>query len=394
MNKKSYSEEIDLFSLIKFLWVNKLKIFLSAVIAVFVTLYFETYKKKEIDTYSASTSIFPITNLEASRYNYYNNLTLSYSFQSDKNEDLAQSTKSDFDLNVFIITRKLLLDMFKEKVGDRDLLKKAIKKYELVEKENYDTEESYNEAVLRFASSIKIEEKDNLLLKQGLSLVASVNDKKKWESVLFYLNENVNEFVRDYIRIYFNNAILEMIQHFTYILEDVETEIVNTKKNYNRTTRDRLAFLNEQKAIARHLNVAKNTITAQTFITDTGVVANLQTEMPYYMRGYEMIEKEIELILNRSDKEAFMPVLISLEKKKRAILQSIQNLKRNEFAFEKTPVFDLDNFYAGNLDIRTTIFIRQNTTKSLSVKLMLAVLIGGILGVFFSVIWVNRKKFK
>ena len=212
--------------------------------------------------------------------------------------------------------------------------------------------------------------------------------------MLFYLNENVNEFVRDYIRIYFNNEILEMKQHFTYNLEDVETDIVNAKENYNRSTRDRLAFLNEQKAIARHLNVAKNTITAQTFITDTGVVANLQTEMPYYMRGYEMIEKEIELILNRSDKEAFMPVLISLEKNKRDILQSIQNLKRNEFAFEKTPVFDLDNFYAGNLDIRTTIFIRQNTTKSLSVKLMLAVLIGGILGVFFSVIWVNRKKFK
>ena len=87
--------------------------------------------------------------------------------------------------------------------------------------------------------------------------------------------------------------------------------------------------------------------------------------------------------------------MISLEKEKREILQSIQDLKRNEFAFEKTPVFDLDNFYAGNLDIRTTNFIRQNTTtKSLSVKLMLAVLIGGILGVFFSVIWVNRKKFK
>ena len=240
-----------------------------------------------------------------------------------------------------------------------------------------------------------MEGEENSILKHlQLSIVASINDKKKWESVLFYVDEHANRFVRDYIRIYFKNHISEIKQHYNYYLEDIETEILNAMENYTKLTRDRLAFLNEQAVIARHLNVATNTLDTQTFITDTGVVANLQTEMPYYMRGYEMIEKEIELIENRSEPEAFMPGLMSLENKKRRIIQSIKNLKRNETVFTKTPIVELDNFYAANLDIRTTTFIKQNKVQSLSTKLIISVLIGGILGIFFSLIWVNRRKFK
>lgn len=417
MKKKLYSEEIDLFSLIQFLWVNKLKIFLCVVIAVCITLYFDLSKKKQDDTYLATTKIFPITNLEYSRYKDYNNLASMYSINNVRTIEVdAESPKKnelDFyifkmtkDLDIFKITRTLLLNMYMEKIGERDLLKKAIIKYELVKKENYNTEESFNEAVLRLASSIKIiekinrdsykmeEEESSKLKHLQLSIVASINDKKKWESVLFYVDEYANRFVRDYIRIYFKNHISEIKQHYNYYLEDIESEILNAMENYTKLTRDRLAFLNEQAVIARHLNVATNTLDTQTFITDTGVVANLQTEMPYYMRGYEMIEKEIELIENRSEPEAFMPGLMSLENKKRRITQSIKNLKRNETVFAKTPIVELDNFYAANLDIRTTTFIKQNKVQSLSTKLIISVLIGGILGIFFSLIWVNRRKFK
>jgi LPS O-antigen subunit length determinant protein (WzzB/FepE family) len=408
MKKKLYSEEIDLFSLIQFLWVNKLKIFLCVVIAVCITLYFDLSKKKQDDTYLATTKIFPITNLEYSRYKDYNNLASLYSINNVRTIEInAESPKkNELDLDIFKITRTLLLDLYMEKIAERDLLKKAIIKHELVKKENYKTEESFNEAVLRLASSIKIIEKinqnsykmegeENSILKHlQLSIVASINDKKKWESVLFYVDEHANRFVRDYIRIYFKNHISEIKQHYNYYLEDIETEILNAMENYTKLTRDRLAFLNEQAVIARHLNVATNTLDTQTFITDTGVVANLQTEMPYYMRGYEMIEKEIELIENRSEPEAFMPGLMSLENKKRRIIQSIKNLKRNETVFTKTPIVELDNFYAANLDIRTTTFIKQNKVQSLSTKLIISVLIGGILGIFFSLIWVNRRKFK
>ena len=408
MKKKLYSEEIDLFSLIQFLWVNKLKIFLCVVIAVCITLYFDLSKKKQDDTYLATTKIFPITNLEYSRYKDYNNLASLYSINNVRTIEInAESPKkNELDLDIFKITRTLLLDLYMEKIAERDLLKKAIIKHELVKKENYKTEESFNEAVLRLASSIKMIEKinqnsykkegeENSILKHlQLSIVASINDKKKWESVLFYVDEHANRFVRDYIRIYFKNHISEIKQHYNYYLEDIETEILNAMENYTKLTRDRLAFLNEQAVIARHLNVATNTLDTQTFITDTGVVANLQTEMPYYMRGYEMIEKEIELIENRSEPEAFMPGLMSLENKKRRIIQSIKNLKRNETVFTKTPIVELDNFYAANLDIRTTTFIKQNKVQSLSTKLIISVLIGGILGIFFSLIWVNRRKFK
>ena len=310
------------------------------------------------------------------------------------------STKQQFKLNLNQVRENP--QEFGNKV-ELNILEALIKK---ANHHYYNTEESFNEAVLRLASSIKIiekinrdsykmeEEESSKLKHLQLSIVARINDKKKWESVLFYVDEYANRFVRDYIRIYFKNHISEIKQHYNYYLEDIESEILNAMENYTKLTRDRLAFLNEQAVIARHLNVATNTLDTQTFITDTGVVANLQTEMPYYMRGYEMIEKEIELIENRSEPEAFMPGLMSLENKKRRITQSIKNLKRNETVFAKTPIVELDNFYAANLDIRTTTFIKQNKVQSLSTKLIISVLIGGILGIFFSLIWVNRRKFK
>jgi LPS O-antigen subunit length determinant protein (WzzB/FepE family) len=296
--------------------------------------------------------------------------------------------------------------MYLEKIADKQFLKKAIIKYELVDKENYNTEESFNEAVLRLASSIKIIEKINqntykiegvgspIIKHLQMSIVANINNKKKWESALFFIHEHTNKFIKDHIRLSFQNDISKLKQQYKYRLEDIEIELLNVKETYKRTTKDRLAFLNEQREIARHLGVATSTIAAQTFLADKGVVASFELDMPYYLKGYEMIEKEIELVKNRSDEEAFMPDLLDLENIKRKIFQSEKKLKRIERVFAKTPVVDLDNFYAADLAIRTTSFIKQNTNNSLSKKLILAVLIGGILGVVFSLIWVNRKKFK
>ena len=128
MKKKLYSEEIDLFSLIQFLWVNKLKIFLCVVIAVCITLYFDLSKKKQDDIYLATTKIFPITNLEYSRYKDYNNLASLYSINNVRTIEInAESPKkNELDLNIFKITRTLLLDLYMEKIAERDLLKKAI----------------------------------------------------------------------------------------------------------------------------------------------------------------------------------------------------------------------------------------------------------------------------
>ena len=63
---------------------------------------------------------------------------------------------------------------------------------------------------------------------------------------------------------------------------------------------------NEKAAIARKLDVKKNTIEPQIFDTQNTVVTNFKTDTPFYLRGYEAIEEKINLIKGRKDKSSFM----------------------------------------------------------------------------------------
>ena len=57
----------------------------------------------------------------------------------------------------------------------------------------------------------------------------------------------------------------------------------------------------------------ENTIEAQTFPIPTGIVANVLTDTPFYLYGYEAVEKEIELIEGRENTRAFTEGLRDLE---------------------------------------------------------------------------------
>ena len=127
----------------------------------------------------------------------------------------------------------------------------------------------------------------------------------------------------------FDKRMEEFELRLDFDLQDVKTQISNALVDYDRKTANRLAFLREQAEIARKLGVAKNTIEAQTFATQSGVVANVQSDTPFYLRGYEAIDKEIELIESREDKKAFVSGLLELEQKQRQILQD-QTLARAE----------------------------------------------------------------
>ena len=90
-------------------------------------------------------------------------------------------------------------------------------------------------------------------------------------------------------------------------------KLMNVKNDYDAETINRLAFLREQALIARKLNIANNTLEVENFSTPSGVISNVQTATPYYMRGYSMIEKEIELIETRTNKDAFTENLLDLD---------------------------------------------------------------------------------
>ena len=170
-----------------------------------------------------------------------------------------------------------------------------------------------------------------------------------------------------------------------------------------------LHSLREQASIARKLEIAKDTIETQMFSAKNTVVANIKTDTPFYLRGYEAIEKEIELIEERDDKQAFVSGLleleqekrileqdktllrveknkifldsvIELEKKQRAIEQD-KTIERIELAFQSTPLANNNEFSAASINAISTKFEYKNNNI-----LVLAIVIGLMAGIFYVLI--------
>ena len=125
-----YDDEIDLVELFETLWRGKWKIFLTVVVTVVAVFGFQLTQPPS--SFIATTEIRPITSVEADRY--------------------AASNATEF----FEVDPSLLLNLYVEQLEERKFFKEAIHEFALIEKVNFEDDESYNEAILKLSSSIKI----------------------------------------------------------------------------------------------------------------------------------------------------------------------------------------------------------------------------------------------
>lgn len=420
-----HDDEIDLVELFKTIWDGKWQIIGSVAVATCVAVGVLLNIPSE---FTAKTEIRPITTVEADRYRESN------------------------ALGFFEVDRESLRDLFIEQMQQREVLVDAIKSLSLIDRADYETETEYDFAVLEFADSIEIlppinedgSARGEVRLNWGL--VAEYHDEDLWVAALTQARNAANEQIRlnllrrfeatvavaqakttfqiEDIRAQMENTqadfekqMDEFELRLNFDLEDVQTRIDNAKEDYERKTSDRLAFLREQAEIARKLGVAKNTIEAQTFGTQAGLVANVQTDTPFYLRGYEAIDKEIELIESREDPKAFIADLYELEQKQRELLQDTtlvraaqekaflteylalerkirtleqdQTITRARALFELTPIATGQNFVAASMIVEGTEF---NAKRSKVLVLVLVIMLTGMLAVIYVLISSAMRK--
>ncbi len=160
----------------------------------------------------------------------------------------------------------------------------------------------------------------------------------------------------------------------------LEKAVQNIIADYETKTNSRLAFLAEQEKIARALGIAKSTIEVQSFGTTNPVIGTVQKSgdatSSYYLRGFEAIDEEMNLVRNRKDIEAFIPELLRLRIKLRAVEQDAM-LPNITTAFAETPII-VGDFKAATYDIFAA---KMKTTIGRSIYLMLALLIGLLISI-------------
>jgi hypothetical protein len=161
------------------------------------------------------------------------------------------------------------------------LLETGVDKFELINKDTFENDNYYKEAIQKFASEIEIlrpinvdgQAKGDIRLYHVLN--ATYNDADKWKQLIAFVNVEANKRVKEIITNRFELFVSVEEQKKTFAIKDIDIEIENAKKDfdkkmeqfeleqqfkledvttqidnatkdYYRITKGRLAFLSEQ----------------------------------------------------------------------------------------------------------------------------------------------------
>lgn len=367
--KPQFDDEIDLVAVAETIWNGKWTIcaitFLFALLAV-------TYYLLTPSIFVAKSEIKPITSVEAERYRPSN------------------------AFGYYEIEAGRLQALYVEQLETAQLFADAMDQAGILDDKEFNTEAEYEQAIVELASLVEVRPPINAdgsekgESRKYWSIVFEHDDELEWKEILTLVHSEATENVRSTLQRRFELSLEVAKRKHAFELEDININISNALDDYDRKVSDRIAFLEEQAAIARKLGVDKSTIEAQTFASQSGVVANVQTDTPFYLRGYEAIEKEIELLNSRENKEAFVSGLVELEQQQRTIEQS-KTLERAENLFSLTPVQTGDGFTAVTMLVHASEFEYSNTKKLIVV---MAVFAGGMFGMFYVLISTAIRKRK
>lgn len=380
MRKKLDAPDIDLRQIIMSILRKKHTLILIVALTIISGLgYHSTNKPKFFST----TEIVPISGVEENKYIQYNS-TADLFNRSNIGADLKQS--SLINLKLEKLDKLFFQNLFIGKLADKKFLIEQLKKAELIKKNKYKTENGYNNAIKKLADSIKIIPpfKDGVFnIKNNWTLEFITHDKDKWENFLVQISKNINNDVRLYLKDKFDRNFLGLENDKKNIIDLINIKLVNSRKDYKNKLVKQLAFLEEQAAIARRLDIKK------TYLVDElgEIVINFDNDdNSYYEKGYPRIEEEIKIIKNRVNLDEFNNELYVLNSKKRELLQN-NTTTRLSNAFYKTPLADdkINNtFVASKINGQYTIY--KNLNLSLIAVILLAITIGLILGIFYILI--------
>ena len=297
-NKKNQNNvEIDLIEIFLILISYKWIIFLFIIFPILFTYLFFSNQPKNITSYIAKTEIKPISTFEEFEYQEYNNYlknsdyeNVFYSFNPVKDvvEDAAgQKTFVFKDIDSYNsidnssfkkIDKKYLLNLFIDKLKENKVLINAIRKFELLKREDYVNNQAYENAIMRLSNSIKIQhslnqnninnsENNNLV---NFNIEFTTQKKEDWKKILEYIQNTTNKEIQDYLGKSFVRLIENQKRLTRYKLEDIDILILNAKEAGNKM------YLKKLNAVRNDISKNRNIIRLKNEFNATPVVKSEQ----------------------------------------------------------------------------------------------------------------------
>ena len=374
------SDEIDLFSIFETVWDGKWKIiffiFISTMVCVSYLLYTPNYFKVTTTIQKSNQDLYykykNLNNILGVNLN--DNLMLS-SDPETKNFLVFPDYREDKVVEKFEINNLLIFEMFINEFNDYEEMITVLS-------ENKDINDEIR--------SLNNEEKRKKLISYAKNFSITQSKNKSWE--ISFIWHNVDE----------GNLLFDKALKLTLlnIQKSLSFEINNIAKSIDLENQRKKASLNIEINSIRTLNKLMNAKRTRYLIEQSDIAKELGIEKnqldkltiespnyPYYLRGYKAIDKELELIKNRSnqDNDLMSKGYIDLKRKLLRIEKDIRS-KQLKDANEAIKQDNISNWVNFNLDLAEI----ENLKKS-NLLLLISILAGGILGVFYVLI---SKSFK
>lgn len=378
MNDKLDINNINLLDVLKILWNEKYKFILIVGLIVTAILY---NNKTQENIYSATTEIKKISNFDTLKYidlnthiNFYN-----------KNNILYKSM-INLDSNIVNIDQNYLHDLFAQMLEERKVFVDIIKKNNLLKREDYDNDRLYEDSVLKLASAIKIFPGDK---KNNWKIRFNTKNKKEWEKFLKSLEIHTNKQINLYLKTLFKNFIKNEIKLKNYKIDYLDQKIINSNNSYKERLNRKIIFLKQQAKIAKEFDIQTDINTVGKIfdininkeqLLDQNLNVNLNN---YFLRGKQLIEKEIELRSNQLDKKTFSQETEILEFEKQQLISN-KNIEILKDVFEKSIIMNSNDFTAAQIIYWGTTY--RNLKISYTKSIMISLLIGLIVATFYILI--------
>tara|TARA_B100000767_G_scaffold271036_1_gene295868 strand:+ start:184 stop:1320 length:1137 start_codon:yes stop_codon:yes gene_type:complete len=364
MEKKIASDEINMLEIFLTIMNNKTKVVLIVILTMAIAFSFHTIKSNKNKLKKFTTKVSAISMLdEAAQY---------------------QNIKLNIDSSMIDLNSKTLFNLFTEVLKER--IVGLVEKSNIIKKKDYQDEEAYAVALNEIISTIKIVDKDQKPSEVFIEFLSYDKDMiNKWGDFLSTLEYSINKTTQIFLQDLINKKIYNAKLDKKIIIEDIERAIKANIKNYTLEINNHLAFLREQAEVAREANIENEVVNLSSLgainTNNNGDLLSL-----YYLKGYRVIEKEIELIEKRKDPYLFSKDIQDLESRKIKI-RSNQSIIREEAKFKATPIFNDDKFVAGLMD-DASVSVEElgNYNTSMNAMLIIASLIGLIIAVFYVLI--------
>lgn len=365
-NKLYENEEINLFSVLKDIYVEAFKIIILAVVLSIIGIILVNINYDR--DYTVSFEIEMISPLEEKKYDSINK------------SSLLKLNESNIDKLPFINSTMLIDESIRQiKSNFIDIYSKSLEDKKISEDERIEIASNVEKTLQIKPSRDKIDKEYYTINFQTNHPAVS---RSFVESLYVRMNLRVDNKLQNFLIDLEDNIKFERNIKIQKLRNEISTALFKNRLSLEQKKQ----FLNEQASIAREVDIEMSDFMEMTIFNDNSSNVEISDDLgiPLYLRGYRALEKEIKLIDSKLDStdKLYSRDVPTLKAKIKLITDS-KDLENLKIAIEKTPIGKKEFLSASLKSYNGVISASPNKFLIYSLIVLISLLSSVIIILFF-----------